>query len=318
LFNKVKLVPLVKALLPIVIATIGKAESAESSWETAMLAGKTAMNQRQFTKAHKFFKLASRLADNTTANKELTNSLYCQASVYDLELKFAQANKLTQKALALETIYYKSDSPLLATMLQIEGDRLLQHKDYKKAELIFRRLLPIREQLFQHRQELSDTLTGLAASLEAQHMFKDAESLYVRCLKIYFPKCQDLSIRLENLARCYMEQNKVDAAFPLFARIKELNENKIASTHAEEVYRQANICRVNGNFAQSEDLYARALTYLEKANNPQLAIEILRSFSRLLKSMGRVDQSIELNAKADKARDLYTEYSDKETGLILQ
>lgn len=126
------------------------------------------------------------------------------------------------------------------------------------AESLFRRSLVIREKLFQHRAELAWDLAGLGKSLEGEGNYAEAEKLYVRCLKIYFPDAGGLYFRLRSLGRCYLAQGRKKEARAFLKRATQLERESRDIFRAVAIGNLANRKCGLKKYQESEALFKRA------------------------------------------------------------
>lgn len=251
--------------------------------------------------------------------RNLIHGLIGKYQVLDARHEFKKADALEQQALDLTEHYLGAGSPLLASFLSGDGYRFLEHKQYRDAERLYRRELIIREKAYQNRSELGWALAQLAHSLEAQSRFKEAEPLYERALKIYFPASDDLDTRLENLGNCYMHQGRVKEAERFLARAGVVREERLALENAIKLCESANVLYFEKRYGEADKTYKQALSIANRYARPSMnRWRVMAAYTRFLEKNGRVAESNELRKKAESVHTQYEKILRLETGLIYQ
>lgn len=293
-----------------------------SKQEESFAAGKRATRSRQFNKAHRQFDIAISEAEKEEGELkefELICSLEAKADAFDLQHEFEKADPLKLRALSIAEHYYGPENPLFATCIMCHANRFLRHGKYRMAECLFRRSLVIREKLFQHRAELAWDLAGLGKSLEGQGNYAEAEKLYVRCLKIYFPDAGELYLRLRNLGRCYLAQGRKNEARAFLQRATQLERESKDIARAVAIGNLANRKCGLKKYQESEALFKRALAIVSKYDGPHREHEqLLRMYASLLEETARLEAAKTAKIRADEVGAACDAVARVETGLVFQ
>lgn len=295
----------------------------QDDFEKALHLGNSALEKHKFALADKQYDLAivkaTAIQSSEIRERNLISGLTGKCKVLDAQHELKKADALEQEALQLTEHYFGADNPLFANVLCSDGNRFLEHKQYKDAERLFRRELIIREKLCQNRSELGWALANLGKAFEGQGRFNEAEQLYERCLKIYFPASLDLDTRLENLGDCYQRQGRLKEAARFLKRASVVRKERLAMEQAVKMCDLANLLYAKKNYSESEKLYRQAMNIADRFASPSLnKWQVMESYANFLKKIGRVSESNELRNKAEEIMAQYTKISRQETGLIYQ
>lgn len=295
----------------------------KSAVEKLVDSGYYALDKRKFGAACEYFSSAvasAEMIDEPEARDRLLIAVLAGSiRAYDGGHDFRKADELQQRKLAIEEHFYGSNSPLFAIGVSSAANRFLDHGQFTEGEKLFRRVLIIRENLFQHRAELAWDLAGLAKCLQGQQKFSEAEDTFQRCLKLYFPDCEDLDQRLANLGNCYRaEGNKNDAKIFLSRAIEVRSEYRNLK-EAERLALLANIRMESKEYVKAEHLYKNALHKLEKFQFPShRKLMIMQSYARFLEKTGQIEQLKLVREKTMELSNVYQALAKKETGLVYQ
>ena len=107
------------------------------------------------------------------------------ASLYEIQSRYAQAEPLYKRALAIDEKAYGADHPEVATDLNRLASLYKNQSRYGEAEPLYKRALAIREKAYGAKHpEVAKGLNSLAALYDTQGNYAQAEPLYRRALAI--------------------------------------------------------------------------------------------------------------------------------------
>ena len=165
---------------------------------------------------------------------EVTNaaSLHNLALVYQEQGRYAEAEPLFKRALAIYEKALGPEHPDVATILNNLAFVYRAQGRYAEAEPLFVRALAIYEKaLGPEHPNVATSLNNLAFVYRAQGRYADAEPLYKRALaiseKALGPEHLEVATTLNNFARVYQAQGRYDAE-PLFKRALAIREKALA------------------------------------------------------------------------------------------
>ena len=149
--------------------------------------------------------------------------------------------------------------------------------DYKRAELLYKRSLPITEKaLGPEHPDTATSLANLARLYDSMGDYIRAEPLHKRALaireKTLGPKHPDTTASLENLAGLYRSMGDFARAEPLSQRALVIREKALGPDHpdtAASLNILAGRYQAIGDFARALPLFKRALETCEKALGPE-------------------------------------------------
>ena len=148
---------------------------------------------------------------------------YYLAALYDARGRYAKAEPLYKRALAIREKDLGPNHPQLAPSLS--NLALLRYKQgrYPEAEPLYRRALEIQEKsLGPDHPDVGQSLNGLAQVFHGQDRYAEAEPLYKRALaireKALGPNHPDISQSLNNLGTLYDDHGRYAEAEPLHKR----------------------------------------------------------------------------------------------------
>jgi tetratricopeptide (TPR) repeat protein/CHAT domain-containing protein len=209
-------------------------------------------------------------------------ALYNLAVVYQSQGKYADAEGLYKRALAIdEKVHGPSHSYVATTLKRLAGMCEAQAK-YVEAEGLLKRALAIREKEFgPDHPDVAAILDDLAKVYDRQGKYTEAEGLLKRALAI-FEKARganhpDVAAILNNLANVYRAQGKYAEADGLFRRALTISEKAHGPSHpyvAATLHSLAIVSLVQGKYTEAERLNKRAIAIKEKAlgeSHPSLA-----------------------------------------------
>ena len=150
-------------------------------------------------------------------------SLNNLASLYKSQGRYADAEPLYERALAIREKSLGPDHPAVGTTLNNLAGLYQSQRRYGDAELLYRRSLAIWEKaLGPDHPDVGRSLNNLAGLYEDQGRFDEAELLYKRSLaiweKVLGPDHPDVGHSLNNLAALYFAQSDWARATELWRR----------------------------------------------------------------------------------------------------
>jgi tetratricopeptide (TPR) repeat protein len=171
-----------------------------------------------------------------TSNPDLATSLNNLANLYKSTGRYAEAEPLYLRSLAISEKELGANHPDTATSLNNLAGLYESTGRYAEAEPLLVRSLAIREQeLGANHPDTATSLNNLAYLYESTGRYKEAEPLYVRSLAIREQKLganhPDTAISLNNLADLYRSTGRYAQAEPLFVRAVEIAEDQLGINH---------------------------------------------------------------------------------------
>lgn len=137
---------------------------------------------------------------------------------------------------------------------------------------------------------------ALAALLDGQGKYDEAEALYERALevfeRVYGPGHYEIAVTLNNLAAMHQARDNPAVAEQLYRRAVAIKEKLLGRRHpdvAMTVHNLAVLIAEQGRCAEAERLYQRALAIFRKSldpGHPKLAV-VERNLNRFLRSKSR-------------------------------
>ena len=218
------------------------------------------------------------------------------AIVYDEQGKYADAEGLYKRALAIYEKAHGADHPTVAQTLNNLANVYGEQGKYADAEGLYKRALAIREKtLGKDHPDVAETLNNLANVYEEQGN-ADAEGLHKRALAIREKALgkdhPDVAQTLNNLALVYREQGKYADAEGLYKRALAIREKALGKDHPAVARTLDNLAVVyndQGKYADAEGFYKRALAITEKAlgaDHPTVA-QTLHNLANVYREQGK-------------------------------
>ncbi|MFC1597365.1 tetratricopeptide repeat protein [Planctomycetota bacterium] len=250
----------------------------ETNWEASALAGQIAYQQGRYGDAAKSFKMAIEEAEKSGVGDErLAGNLNGLAIVYRAQAKYAEAESLYRRALAIQEKALGPEHLYVGmTLNNLAGFFYVQGK-YAEAEPLYRRTLAIYEKTWgPENPDVAMTFDNLAGVCLALGNDAEAERLYHQALSImekaWGPEDPELAKCLNNLARLYHIQGKHTEAEPLYERSLAIGQKVLGPEHpdlAPRLHNLAILYGLLGKYAEAESLYKRSLAIYEKALGPE-------------------------------------------------
>ena len=207
----------------------------------------------------------------------MATSLGNLAELYYYQGKYAEAEPLYKRALAIKEKALGPDHPSVATGLNTLALLYYNQGKYAEAEPLYKRALATREKaLGPDHPDVAQILNNLALLYYNQGEFAQAEPLYKRVLaineKALGPDHPQVALGLNNLALLYDDQGKYAEAEPLYKRSLAIDEKALGPDHpsvATGLYNLGQLYYTQGKYALAEPLFKRALAIYEKALGPE-------------------------------------------------
>jgi Tfp pilus assembly protein PilF len=228
----------------------------------------------------------------------LGRSLNDLAMVYEGQGRYAEAEPLLKRALAIRETALGPDHPDVATSLNNLAMVYEGQGRHAEAEPLFKRALLIREKrLGPDHPDSGASLNNLAMVYERQGRHVQAELLCQRALaireKALGPDHPDVGKSLNNLASIYAEQGSYAEAERLYQRALAIREEALGPDHPDVGGTLNNIATTYAaqrRYAEAEPLFQRALAIREEAlgpDHPDVG-DTLNNFGHDLRRAGQV------------------------------
>jgi tetratricopeptide (TPR) repeat protein len=206
-----------------------------------------------------------------TSNPDLATSLNNLAYLYESTGRYAEAEPLFVRSIAIREKELGANHPDTATSLDNLAGLYYSIGRYTEAEPLFVRSLAIREQeLGANHPDTATSLNNLAILYEATGRYAEAEPLYVRSLAICEKELganhPHTAFSLNNLALLYKSTGRYAEAEPLFVRSLAIREQELGANHpttATSLNNLAYLYESIGRYAEAEPLYLRAVAIAE-------------------------------------------------------
>jgi tetratricopeptide (TPR) repeat protein len=229
-------------------------------------------------------------------NPEVSASLVNLAGLYTDQAKYAQAESLLTRALAIREETAGGKHPDVAEVLHDLAVTYMRSGRYAEAESLYQETLAIQERaLGPDHPDVARTLKDLAFLYQQQDRHDDAEALYRRALasveKTLGSDHLDVARSVNNLAIVYFQRDKYDEAVPLYKRAVAIYEKVGGPEHPLLALTLNNLALTytkQGRHADAEPLYRRALAIQEEvlgANHPDVG-RTLNNLGNLNKDRG--------------------------------
>jgi tetratricopeptide (TPR) repeat protein len=198
--------------------------------------GQCHYEQVKYEFARADFELAAKLAASLRDSTGEATALNNQAGALRSLGRYADAEPLYKRALAIDEKALGKDHPDVATALNNLAALYDAQGKYAEAEPLFKRALAIVEkQLGPEHPDVAQSLNNLAGLYQAQGKYAEAEPLFKRALAIRekaLPSDHpDIAQSLNNLAGLYDAQGKYSSAEPLFKRAVDIMTKSLGPDH---------------------------------------------------------------------------------------
>jgi TonB family protein len=238
------------------------------------------------------------------------------ANVYEGQGKYADAELILKRALAVREKAHGPDDPDVAWGAQRLAYSYMQEGKYSDAEPYLKRAIAVREKaLGPESREVSESVRLLARAYFDQGRYADAEPLDARSLAILekvlppgSPGYPDVAESMDDLGLDYMYESKFAQAEPLFERALEIREKAFQPNHpflAMSLDHLATDYTLLGRYAEAEPLFKRAQTIAETpaGSGGLLTANILDDYAELLRRTNRANEAGNMKARAQAIRD---------------
>ncbi|KAI1452411.1 hypothetical protein F4805DRAFT_29851 [Annulohypoxylon moriforme] len=210
----------------------------------------------------------------TTAKSYLPFILGTCAQVEEAYRHYKEAEELFREAIkGLEEDNITSTHPDLLNYQLLLSRNLRKQHNYLEADRLYRQVLHGYQQRHSRPSKAEMIcLTNLAAVLEKQNKFEEAESAHRKafyCLSIWSPTHPQTIECLENCARCLCKREKHSEAIEMYYRAVELRKNKCGigdATTLRNLAELAYILDLQGRFALAWSLYQAACMGFDDAS----------------------------------------------------
>jgi tetratricopeptide (TPR) repeat protein len=191
--------------------------------------------------------------------------------------RYAQAQPLLERALALREQVLGAEHADTASTLNQLAWLYIYHGDYQQAEgLLLPALAGFERVLGSEHPEVATALNNLAAVYWYEGKYMQAEPLYQRALAIREQALgkshPEVAGSLNDLAILYYYQGKYAQAVPLMQQALALYESTRGPEHPETILTVHNLASFyiqQGKYAQAEPLLQRALATRERVLGPE-------------------------------------------------
>jgi tetratricopeptide (TPR) repeat protein len=210
---------------------------------------------------------AVRIADRQASPLKLATYGNLLARLYKAQGRYAEAEPLYERSLAIREQQLGANHPDVATSLNNLAALYDSQGRYAEAEPLYERSLAIHEQqLGADHPDVASSLNNLAALYKSQGRYAEAEPLLARSLAIREQQLgadhPDVASSLNNLAALYNSQGRYAEAEPLLARSLAIREQQLGPDHphvAQSLNNLAGLYYSQGRYAEAEPLYVRTL-----------------------------------------------------------
>jgi tetratricopeptide (TPR) repeat protein len=280
-------------------------------------AGLTRYTLGEYDEAELLYLHSLRIRENELEKNhpDVASSLNNLALLYDAQNKFAQAEPLHFRSLAIREILGK-DHPDVAISLDSMGAHYYAQGQYNKAEPLQIRSLAIREKAGKNHSDsdVAISLYALAYTYSEMGKYQQAESYFSRSLTILEKNYGKYNLLLTNslsgLAHLYFVQSKFAEAEPLFLRSLAINEKAFGKNHPQVALclnSLADVYSAQEKYDIAKPLYLRSLAIFEKTFNKDHASvsTSLQGLAQLYVAQGKLAEaeplflrSLAINEKA--------------------
>ena len=245
------------------------------------------MAKRQYSEAEKSFREALTVAQ-TFGEKDarFSGTLLFLAQACDAQAKKEEAEALARRAADSMNKALKAYKPKLAeqqfqqidaaaALFDKAGDIFASHQKYPDAEMLYQRVVQIRESAAKHNPNP-----------------KNNEDFFRFWIQVTSDAQGKLAGAQEKLGNLYFTESKFPEAVATFERAQKIREANPATDKrvlAQTITNLATCYAAQAKYNQAEPLYLRALALFEQANwteKPE-TLQTMQSYALLLKKTGR-------------------------------
>jgi len=221
--------------------------------------------------------LLHKLGENYLAQGDFAKSLNTLGRLYRYQGRYAEAEPLYKRSLAIGEEVLGSDHPGIAAPLNNLAALYETQGRYAEAEPLYKRSLFIWEKASGvNHPRFGMALNNLARLYRIQGRYAEAEPLAKRSLAIRERALGtdhlDVSRSLENLADLYETQGRYAEAEPLYKRSLAIREKVLGLDHldvGQSLNGLAGLYVGQRRYLEAEPLYQRVLAIWEKALGPE-------------------------------------------------
>ncbi len=217
--------------------------------------------------------------------------------LFDAKSRYAEAEPLMRRALAIDEASYGPDHPNVAIRLSNLARLLQDTNRLAEAEPLMRRALAIDEASYgPDHPNVAIRLNNLAQLLKATNRLAEAEPLMRRALAInetsYGPDHPNVAANLNNLASLLQDTNRLAEAEPMYRRALAIDEASYGPDHPNVAIRLNNLAsllQATNHLVEAEPLVRRALKIFSQSfglDHPS-TITVQENLTALLVAMGR-------------------------------
>ena len=257
----------------------------------------------------------------------MAGSLNNLANVYQEQGKYAEAEDLNQRALAITEKALGSNHPDVAQSFHNLAMVYDFQGKYAEAAELYQRAFAIWEKaLGSSHPDVANSLNSLANVYHKQGKNAKAVELYQRALaikeKALGSSHPEVAGSLNNLAIVYFEQGEYTEAAQLHQRALAIREKALGPSHPDVAGSLGNLANVyyeQGKYTEAAELYQRALAISEKAfgpSHPDVAGS-LNNLANVYYEQGRYTEAAELYQRAIAIREKALGPNHPEVALIL-
>ncbi|TDH59795.1 tetratricopeptide repeat protein [Dankookia rubra] len=247
-------------------------------------------------------------ADEAGITASMSRLMSATASLFLTKARYAEAEPLMRRALAIDEQNLGPDHPDVAIRLNNLARLLRATNRYAEAEPLMRRALAIDEHsLGPDHPDVAIRLNNLAILLKDTNRLAEAEPLMRRALAIdehnLGPDHPDTARDLNNLATLLQVTNRLAEAEPLIRRALAIDEHSLGLDHpnvARDLNNLVRLLRATNRLAEAEPLMRRALAISERSlgpDHPNVAIR-LNNLALLLRATNRMAEAEPLMRRA--------------------
>jgi tetratricopeptide (TPR) repeat protein len=240
-------------------------------------------------------------AEHMNDDKLISSALTNHAQLLQATNRFAEAEPLMRRALAIDKASFGPQHPEVARDLNNLAALLKATNRLAEAELHYRRALAILEgSLGERHPNVAAGLNNLAQLLKATNRLAEAEPLMRRVIAILEASPgenhPDVGTSLNNLASLLHSTNRLAEAEPLMRRALGIDEASFGTDHpavARDLNNLAQLLQGTNRLAEAELLMRRALAIDEASygpDHPEVAIR-LNNLAQLLKATNRLAEA---------------------------
>ena len=206
--------------------------------------------------------------------------------------RYDEASALYERALDLLQSVASGHAPDFATLYHNLAGIEHARRNYAAGEPLARKGLEMRRWIGRDDDAaLAADLVALAAILDGQRKFDEAESLYLDALRILEASpnanAAEIGVALNDLGAQYVERGRFDRAEELLVRASDLKARRLGARHPDVAVSLNNLATLHerrGDTDRASALFGEALQIVESAlgpNHPK-TVDCRRNYERCL------------------------------------